>query len=119
MNEERKRILQMLAEGKISVDEAEELLATVEDERDTPVAHKDAKFLRIKVWDDGQEKVNVNLPLSLAKLAMKLIPGEAKMKLEEQEINLNEIIKEIQHGASAGKVVEVEDDGNRVEIYVE
>lgn len=119
MNEERTRILQMLAEGKISVDEAEELLATVEVEKEQPPAHKEAKFLRIKVWEDQKEKVNVNLPLSLARLAMKLIPNDAKVKLEEQEIDLNAIINEIQYGASAGKIVEVEDGADRVEIYIE
>ncbi len=120
MSEERKRILQMLADGKISADEADELLATLGSEKESKsIARKEAKFLRIKVTEFGQEKVNVNIPLSLAKLAMKFIPNDAKMKMEEKEIDLDEIIREIQYGAPAGKIVEVEDGEDRVEVFIE
>lgn len=124
MSDERKRILSMLAEGKITADEAEELLNALYSEKDKqqPI-RKEAKFLRIKVWENGKDKVNVNVPLSLAKVAMKFIPEEAKDQMSAKQIDLDEIIREIQCGASAGKIVEVEDeeDGKmvRVEIYID
>lgn len=120
MSEERKRILQMLAEGKISAEEAEELLTALDgDQSRQPVVQKEARFLRVKVWEDGKEKVNVNVPLSLAKLAMKFIPADAKAQMDKKDIDLSEIIREIQHGTPAGKLVEVEDEGTRVEVFVD
>lgn len=119
MSEERKRILQMLAEGKISADEADELLTTLGGEKDKPIARKEAKFLRIRIWEDGSDKVNVNIPLSLAKVAMKFIPNEAKKQLSEKDISLEDIIREIQYGAPAGKIVEVEDEESRIEVFIE
>lgn len=119
MSEERKRILQMLGEGKITADEAEGLLTALQEEKVKPSLRKEAKFLRVKVWEDGKDKVNVNIPLSLAKLAMKFIPSDAKATLDQQEIDLAAILKEIQDSPSAGKIVEVEDGDSRVEVFLE
>lgn len=119
MSEERKRILSMLAEGKISAEEAEELLNALYGEKDKQVVRKEAKFLRVKVWEFGKEKVNVNVPLSLAKIAMKFIPEDARAHMADQKIDLDEIIREIQSGTSAGKIVEVEDGDERVEVYID
>ncbi len=120
MSEERMRILQMLAEGKITAEEAEALLSAMVDEK---VVHQpkksSAQFLRVKVWEDGKDKVNVNIPLSLAKLAMKLIPSEAKSRINEHNIDLDMIISEIKQGAPGGKIVDIEDGETRVEVYVD
>lgn len=121
MSEERKRILSMLAEGKISTDEAEELLRALTVDKDKNVtARKDAKFLRVRVIEaGGKTKVNVNVPLSLAKIALKFIPDDAKEQMASKSIDLDEIIKEIQNGAPAGKIVEVDDGQDRVEVYID
>ncbi|AZR72225.1 hypothetical protein BBF96_01720 [Anoxybacter fermentans] len=119
MSEERKKILQMLAEGKITVEEANELLNALNEGQERQSVSREAHFLRIKVWEDGKEKVNVNIPLSLAKMFMKFIPTEAKLQMESHDIDLNAIIRDIQNGAPAGKLVEIVDDGDRVEIYLD
>lgn len=119
MSEERKKILSMLAEGKITAEEAEELLNALYNEKDrTSPSKREARYLQIKVWEDSREKVNVNLPISLAKIALKFIPTEAKQTMEQQNIDIDAIIQEIMNGAPAGKIVEVNDDGNRVEIVI-
>ena len=47
MSEERMQILRMLAEGKISVEEAEQLLSTVErSQLPSPSSHR--KFIRVR-----------------------------------------------------------------------
>ena len=87
MIENRRKVLDMLAEKKITVDEAERLLTAV----DEPVADGRAgslapaggkpKFLHVRVepdpngssnGDDGQERVNVRVPVALIKAGMKL-----------------------------------------------
>jgi hypothetical protein len=65
----------------------------------------------------GRTKVNVNLPLSLVKAGIKM---GARFAPDMEELDWNELVIAIQEGAS-GKIVEVEDDedGERVEVYVE
>ncbi|ETK31131.1 SHOCT-like domain-containing protein [Microbispora sp. ATCC PTA-5024] len=89
MNEQRKDILDMLAEGKISAEEAEQLIAALE--RDQPAAAPGpdarpkgkAKYLRVVVdaiEDDEPTRVNVRVPLQLLRAGVRLaalIPPQA------------------------------------------
>lgn len=82
MSEERKRVLAMLAEGKVSVDEAERLLRALEE---TPDAGKKGspRFLRVVV--EGEARVNVRVPLKLLRSGIRLsslLPKEAKGKVD-------------------------------------
>ena len=80
MNENGRRILEMLSEGKITVDEAERLLVLVDppthpepldlDSR-PPRRNGPGKYLRI-VGVDGDERFNVRVPLSLIRGGVKL-----------------------------------------------
>lgn len=82
MSEERKRILNMLANGKISADEAEELLdalgtsgapgASGNEETGGTVARKLPKYLRVKVVSADDDNVNVRVPLALLRSGLKL-----------------------------------------------
>lgn len=93
MGENRRQILQMLSEGKINADEAERLIAAVEE----PSAQKPAnssdpekkarpKYLRVQVdsedggGHEGPTKVNVRVPMQLLRAGVKLaglIPAPA------------------------------------------
>src|SRR5262245_50971264 len=89
MNEERKRILNMLAANKITAQEAEALLDAMSPPTatsattggGTPVA--DPKYLRVVVEDDEDghpSKVNVRVPFQLIRAGMRLaalIPATA------------------------------------------
>ena len=89
MNEQRKDILDMLAEGKITADEAERLIAALE--RDLPSAASGldarpkgkAKYLRVLVdsVESGEPvRVNVRVPLQLLRAGVRLaalIPPQA------------------------------------------
>lgn len=88
MNEQRKDILGMLAEGKITAAEAEQLIAALD--RDQPTAasldtrpNGKAKYLRVLVdaVEDGEPaRVNVRVPLQLLRAGVKLaalIPPQA------------------------------------------
>lgn len=94
MNEHRRQILQMLAEGKISADEAERLIAAMEAppafsthaDTGSPAGKPRPKYLRVVVDsqdDDGHEgptKVNVRVPMQLLRAGVRLaglIPAPA------------------------------------------
>ena len=121
MSEERARILQMISERKITAEEGARLLTALQ----SPTAPSrephagTARWFRVRVTDmaTGRTKVNVNLPLSLVKAGIKM---GARFAPDMEELDWNELVTAIQEGAS-GKIVEVEDeqDGERVEVYVE
>ena len=100
MSENRTRILEMLAENKITVDEAERLLAVAGNEEKSETTYtpvnttnsKVPKFLRVVVepgpgeGNDEVDKVNVRVPMNLIRAGMKLtslIPPHASDKMNE------------------------------------
>ena len=83
MDENKNKILQMLSEGKISVEEASRLLYLVGEGRnaDNPdngikKSKSNAKYLYVKVnpkeGHQDSERVNVRIPVSLVRAGMKL-----------------------------------------------
>lgn len=122
--EEKKQILEMLTAGKITQEQAMELLNALEegteDETITPSGQK--KFLRIRVDDkQGGDKVNINIPIGLVKIGLKLASKYADdddLKALEK-VDLDEVLRLIEEGVE-GKLVEVDtSEGEKVEIYVE
>lgn len=100
MNEHRRQILQMLAEGKINADEAERLISAVEmpsetgfaDPGSTTAGKSRPKYLRVQVdsvddgGHDGPTKVNVRVPMQLLRAGVKLaglIPAVALSKANQ------------------------------------
>ena len=95
MNEHRRQILQMLAIGKISADEAERLLAAMENPSSSATSSGSGssdvikprpKYLRVVVdsedggGHDGPTKVNVRVPMQLLRAGVRLaslIPAPA------------------------------------------
>ncbi len=94
MNEERKRILEMLAEGKINTEEAEKLLSALSGENKTTSGdmgkESNYKYLRVMVEpgpaSESSDKVNIRIPLKLIRAGLKLasfIPKDAQVKVNE------------------------------------
>jgi len=97
MNEHRRQILQMLADGKISADEAERLISAMEappafstfsDNASSGGGKVRPKYLRVLVdaeetkngTYDGPTKVNVRVPMQLLRAGVRLaglIPAQA------------------------------------------
>jgi hypothetical protein len=97
MNEQRRQILQMLAEGKITADEAERLIdALDQDEPESPAgavsrSKSRPKYLRVIVIDNsaGEDpsRINIRVPLQLLRAGVRLtslIPPQALTKLNEK-----------------------------------
>ena len=80
----------------------------------------DEMILRVRVQDGG-DKVNVNLPLPLVKLALEIgmtMPNVNTGNVDLSKVDFNHIIKLVENGV-IGKLVEVEgSDGETVVIEV-
>lgn len=76
------------------------------------------RVLRIHVAEAGTDKVNITVPLGLAKLAK--IGGIAEKLSEKHGIDLEEILDDIEE-APDGKLIDVVDEqkGDHVEIFIE
>ena len=94
MNENRKQILQMLSEGKITPDEAERLIAALEKAPDGAAAPRTGapKYIRVLVEAEeeggGEEltKVNIRVPILLLRAGVKfasLMPQEARSHVND------------------------------------
>lgn len=136
MNEERKKVLNMLADGKISADEAERLISALEN-RTTEIPPQTAltktsdnlpRYLFVKVDAVDGDKVNIRVPLKLVKAGIKLqalLPQDAQdkinAKLNEKGINLDDFKDEnFQDLLDALTEFEVNVDdkkGDKVRIY--
>ena len=86
MNDNRRQILDMLAQNKITVAEAERLLNAVE--RDPAGTGAKMKYLRVLVDTndplDGPTKVNVRVPMQLLRAGVRLtgvIPASARAEV--------------------------------------
>lgn len=137
MSEERRKILDMLSEGKINAEEAEKLLDAVEPEATGVSVHPDGnglpKYLYIRV--DPKEgardadQVKVTVPLALVKAGMNfasLLPRDARKDVEEAmenkgfDFDLKNIKSEDMDALLAALQeleVDVETSENTVKIY--
>lgn len=75
-------------------------------------------LLKIKVNSADGEVVNVNMPLSVAEVEFKDAVSWGKQEGEMKIIEMKQLISLVKNGA-VGKLMEVEADGDRVEIWVE
>ena len=141
MNEQRRQILQMLVEGKITADEAEQLIDALEREQPesppgaAPGPKPRPKYLRVVVDDnsggDGPTRVNVRVPLQLLRAGVRLtslIPPQALTKVNAElnksgvPIDLTELkpqhIEELIEQLD-DLTVDVDDPDTKVQVFCE
>ena len=139
MSEERKRILKMLAEGKISPSEAEDLLDALDktggrrgDDDNGPalLKLKNVKYIYVKVRSAQDDNVDVRVPLGLIRAGMKLttlIPAQAMdhinsaMREKGMSFDLNSIkpddIEELLKNLADMEVNVKSKNGDTVRVY--
>jgi hypothetical protein len=99
MNEQRRQILEMLAEGKITADEADRLINALEREQPesppgaAPRSKPRPRYLRVVVnseedpGGDGPGRVNIRVPLQLLRAGVRLasfIPPQALTRVNAE-----------------------------------
>ncbi len=143
MNEQRRQILQMLAEGKITADEAERLIDALERQQPesppgaAPGPKPRPKYLRVVVNSaetpdgDGPTRVNIRIPLQLLRAGVRLttlIPPQALTKVnaelnksgvpidltELKPQHLEELIEQLDD-----VTVDVDDPDAKVQVFCE
>ena len=91
MNEQRKDVLDMLAEGKITTDEAERLLVALGQEQspvDARPAGGKAKYLRFILDGGDQARINIRVPLQLLRAGVQLAALVPTSALERVNVQL-------------------------------
>lgn len=141
MTAERRKVLDMLAAGKITPDEAEQLLnhlAPDETEGNPPEVEAEAyggkdgshakklRYLRVFVDKPDRDNVNIRLPLKLVMTGIKLsalVPGKAGMHLSDRNIDLSYLGKlkgEDLNNALSELDINIETEkGDKVRIFCE
>ncbi len=127
--EERMQILRMVENRQITADEGARLLTALEDKAgngDLPVPPPKpspgtrGRWLHVRVTDlkSGKRKVNVNIPLGLVDVGLKMGAKFAPAGLEG--LDMEQIMVAIKSGGE-GKIVDVEDEeeSEHVEVFVE
>jgi len=141
MNDNRRQVLEMLANGKITAEEAERLIAALERNGSngagaTAMSETDkVKYLRVLVDTkdplDGPTKVNVRVPMQLLRAGVRLtgvIPASAREEvnnaLRKEGIafdinnvtpqNLEELIEQLRE-----LTVDVDNENTKVRVFCE
>ncbi|NLG96588.1 MAG: DUF2089 domain-containing protein [Chloroflexi bacterium] len=142
--EERMKILQMVAEGKITPEDAAQLLEAInaaqqpggpragaragykaeygprpgEPADPTRLGHK-PRWLRVRVTDteSGRPRVNVRLPISMVSVGLKM---GSRFAPQVEGLDPEQLMSIIESG-EMGQIVDVydEEDGEHVEVFLE
>lgn len=138
MTDERNKILEMLAAGKISSQDAARLLDKLESapasgaeaggktEEQTASSRKTPRYLRIVVQKPNEDHVNIRIPLAFARSSVRLmavLPPKISQRLAQEGIDLgmfatlneedlDEVLRELNVNINKG-------NGREIQIYCE
>ncbi len=118
--EERMQILRMIEQKQVSAADGAKLLEALRaGENDAAPQPARPRWLRVRVTDrqSGRTKVNVNIPLGLVDVGLKM---GARFAPDLAGMDVNAVQAAIKNGMQ-GKIIEVDDeeDGEHVEVFVE
>jgi hypothetical protein len=138
MSMERKQVLEMLAEGKISAADADRLLDKLADagrqaqgdagnaQGDVKRSNPTPKFLRVEVDAKDGDRVDIRVPMFLVRTGVKLstmLPAKVTRRLTENGIDLSQLSgldgEELVHALRELTVDIHSDGGDRVRVFCE
>ncbi len=139
MEDEIKRILDMVESGKIGTDEGARLINALNENRAISKGSMGGKSHWLKVIvsskdEDKRENVNIRIPLGIVKAAIKIgtkfspaIPKHAQEKMNEKGIDIAELLKSDEINEIIGNLdniapytlVDIEDEIEFVKITLE
>ena len=124
------RVLQLVAEGKLTAEDAAPILEALDRKSDagafgssaperSATAESDAantgktpRWARVEVRDHGKRVVDLRIPISLGRFALNRVPGLSSQQIAE--------VEEAVMAGAHGPILEVEDtDGDGVRIVLE
>jgi hypothetical protein len=142
MNAERKKILEMLAEGKITAADADKLLDKLSGSASEAKADAGAtakveaktegegcakpRFMRIVIDKPGRDQVNVRIPLAFARAGSNLLavlPLQVREKLSQRGVDIGALCaldgKELADAVENMNIDIEKGDGKKVKIFCE
>lgn len=136
MDQEAMDILNMVREGKVTPEQGAELLEALKSQPSALAAGGERpRFVRVKVNVEKEDRekvaVNMNLPIAMADLALKVLQ-DAKITKDGETIQFGDYLKNLQgmdiatilqmvKDGAEGKLVDVDvdgDDGEKVKVEV-
>jgi SHOCT-like protein len=127
MSEPLDRVLQLVADGKLSAEDAAPILAALDrnarpDSRAAVSAPSETgagqasgstpRFARVEVRERGKRVVDLRVPISLGRFALSRVPGLSSQQIAE--------VEEAVTSGAHGPILDVEDaDGDGVRIVLE
>jgi len=121
MNEEIKRILKMVEEGKLSSDQASELISALKEKETDSGQTKSSidKQLKVNIKSHNGKNVNIKLPIKFVKGIIKAT-GKLPVHINgNQEIDMKAISDAIENDIT-GKIVELNSsEGDYIEVLIE
>ncbi len=131
-SEERLRILEMVAEGKLTTDEADELLGAMEPAPQPATraafsppavplrpAPAPQRYLAVRIMEGDEPKVNVRIPMSLASGAAKWLGNLTEQVQSSFDLNVKDLVESLGDAPSDGTVIDLHDGGTTVWIGIE
>lgn len=117
--EERTKILEMIRDGRITADEGARLLKALQTDGLKADGNARApRWLRVRVTDTdtGKPKVNVNLPMGLVNVGVRL--GARFTASGDSQFDATAALEAIRSG-KMGKIVDLVEHGEHIELWVE
>jgi len=127
--DETRKIIDLLADGKITAEEAERLMKALGTKTSTP---KKGRKIVFRITEEGEinPKINIAIPIVLAKIGFKFIPEDAFLNasvngsnFDFSSINWHEIVQMASNGEIGDLFnLDVEEDDGRnksIRIFVE
>ena len=128
MSDPLERILELVASGRLTADEAAPILEALEAKGttrddafaaagagDAPAGEADpgrARYARVEVRERGRRVVDLRVPISLGRFALSRVPGLSREQITE--------VEEAVVSGARGPIFDVEDaDGDGVRIVLE
>jgi hypothetical protein len=116
VNQATLKILKMVEEGAITAEQASDLLDSLKEKRKSG-----RKRIHLLVFppNSDEPKLNLELPLGIAKFIYNIVPEDIIDDLEAEDIPLREILDNVDKFESTKVLDMVTDDGKRIVLKIE
>lgn len=117
--EERDQILRLLESGRVTADQAAQLLDALEPEQERRATPQRPRMVRVRVTNlqASRSTINVTVPSSLIRVALRLA---TRLAPQVSGSALEDLLRAMESGAT-GRLLDLQDleEGERVEIFAE